>query len=183
MKNKLLHPWQIITLRDYPVHNEHILRIYFRIFIKDQGKILPPCPVIHKSSGIPYVEGKDFKSTRYNKLLKKFLEAHPRVEYFLIDGSHKTTAAALTHKLIPAVIIEQDKDFKKAKELIKTGEFFGWYSVENSIREVLKVLTEHHFSTKEFLTVEEKTKKMIKNNDVPGYMINFFKKHIQKSRL
>lgn len=159
MKNRLLHPCQIITLRDYPVHNEHILRIYFRIFMKNQGKILPPCPVIHKSLGIPYVDGQDLKSTQYNKLLKKFLEDHPRAEYFLIDGSHKTTAATLSHKLIPVVVLEHNKDFKEAKKRIKTGEFFGWYSVDNSITEAMKVLAKHHFGTKEFLTAEDKTKK------------------------
>ena len=175
MKIKLLHPYQIITLRDYPVYNEHVLRIYFKIFMKNQGKILPPCPVIHKSLGIPYVSGKDSKSARYNELLKKFLENHPRAEYFLIDGSHKTTAATLSHKLIPALIIEQNNDFKEVKELIKTGEFFGWYSVEDSINDAIKTLAKHHFGTKEFLTVEDKTKKMVKNNDVPKYMVSFSK--------
>lgn len=176
MKNKLLHPRQIITLRDYPVYNEHILRIYFRIFMKSQGKILPPCPVIHKSFGIPHVVGKDFKSIKYNKLLKKFLKDHPRAEYFLIDGSHKTTAATLAHKLIPAMVIEQDKDFKKVKKLIKTGELFGWYSVENSIKEAIKVLAKHHFGTKKFMTVEDKAKKMVKDKVVPRHMISFFNK-------
>src|SRR3989339_590097 len=183
MKNKLLHPRQIITLRDYPVHNEHILKIYFRIFMKNQGKILPPCPVMHKFSGIPYAKGKDFKSVRYNKLLKKFFEEHPRAEYFLIDGSHKTTAATLAHKLIPVVIIEKDKDFKKAKELIKVGELFGWYLVENSMKESFNVLAKHYFSTKEFLTVEEKTEKMIKNKVVPEYMGTFFKNKFDRTHI
>ena len=128
MKHKLLRPNQIITLRDYPLYNEHTLRIYFRVFMKNQGKILPPCPVIHKSLGIPFVSGKDTKSKRYNAILRDFLEKHPHSEYFLLDGSHKTTAATLSHKLIPALVIEHDRDFKEAKRLIESGEFFGWYS-------------------------------------------------------
>jgi len=87
MKYKLLRPNQIITLRDYPLYNQHILRIYFRIFSKNQGKILPPCPVIHKSSGIPLVNGKDAKSKKYNALLNDFLDKNPHAEYFLLDGS------------------------------------------------------------------------------------------------
>lgn len=158
------------------MYNEHILRIYFRIFMKNQGKILPPCPVIHKSLGIPYLNDQNFKSAQYNRLLRKFLEDHPGAEYFLVDGGHKTTAAALSHKLIPVVVIEQNKDFKETKKLIKTGEFFGWYSVENSIKEAIEVLATHHFGTKEFLTVEDKAKKMVKNKDVPKYMISHFKK-------
>jgi hypothetical protein len=177
VKKKLLHPCQIITLRDYPLYNEHILRIYFRIFVKNQGQILPPCPVIHKSLGIPYVNGRDTKSVRYNKLLRKFLEEHPRAEYFLIDGSHKTTAATLSHRRVPAVVIEHDGDFKEAKRLIRSGEFFGWYSVENSIKEAIGVLAKHHFGAKEFLTAEDKAGKMVKDSLVPGYMISYFKKN------
>lgn len=174
MKHKLLRPDQIIALRDYPLHNAHILRIYFRVFMKGQGSILPPCPVIHKSSGIPCAGGKDAKSKRHNALLTGFLEKNPAAEYFLLDGSHKTTAAALSKKLIPAVVIERDKDFAEAKELIKTGEFFGWYSVENSIKEALEVLARHHLGSGVFLTVEGKTKLLVKNKDVPDYMSSFF---------
>ena len=143
--------------------------------MKHQGKILPPCPVIHTSTGIPYVNGNDKASTTYNALLDSFLETHKQVKYVLLDGSHKTTAAALSHTLIPALIIERDSDFKKAQKMKKAGELFGWYAVGHSIKEALKTLAQHHFGTKQFLTVEEKTALMIKNRDVPGYMISFFK--------
>ncbi len=172
MKHKLLRPNQIITLRDYPLYNPHILRIYFRVFSKNQGKILPPCPVIHKSSGIPFVKGRN----GYNALLATFLDKHPDAEYFLLDGSHKTTAATLSRKLIPVVIIEKDEDFMIAKKLIKKGEFFGWYSVENSIKEAVNNLAKHHFGAKNFLTVEDKARLMVKNKDVPDYMISFFRR-------
>jgi len=175
MKYKLLRPDQIITLRDYPLYNQHILRIYFRIFSKNQGIILPPCPVIHKSLGIPIINGKDTKSKKHNALLNGFLDKNPNAEYFLLDGSHKTTAATLSKKMIPVVIIEQDKDFKEAKKLIKTGEFFGWYSVEKSIKDAIDELAKHHVGTERFLTVEDKSKLLVKNKDVPDYIISFFK--------
>lgn len=175
MRYKLLRPDQIITLRDYPLYNQHILRIYFRIFSKNQGKILPPCPVIHKSLGIPLVKGKDIKSKKYNALLNDFLDKNPNAEYFLLDGSHKTTAATLSKKMILVVIIEQDRDFKEAKKLIKSGEFFGWYSVETSIKCAIGGLAKHHLGSEKFLTVEDKSKLLVKNKDVPAYMISFFK--------
>lgn len=175
MKYKLLRPNQIITLRDYPLYNQHILRIYFRIFSKDQGRILPPCPVIHKSSGIPFANGKDAKSKKHNALLNDFLDKNPNAEYFLLDGSHKTTAATLSKKMIPVVIIEQDKDFKEARKLIKSGEFFGWYSVENSIKDAIDELAKHHIGSEKFLTVEDKSKLLVKNKDVPDYIISYSK--------
>lgn len=175
MKYKLLHPNQIITLRDYPLHNQHILKIYFRIFSKNQGKILPPCPVIHKSLGIPLVNSKDTESKKYNSLLNNFLNKNRLAEYFLLDGSHKTTAATLAKKMIPVCIIEQNKDFKKAKKLIKKGEFFGWYAIENSTSEALDILAKHHIGSKKFLTVEDKTRLLVKNKKIPDYMISYYK--------
>ncbi|MBW2969706.1 hypothetical protein KY319_01145 [Candidatus Woesearchaeota archaeon] len=176
MKKRLLKPSQIITLRDYPVYNEQILKIYFRIFQKNQGKILPPCPVIHKSTAIPFVKGKDFKSKQYNTMLEKYLQENPKAEYFLLDGGHKTAAATLSHKKIPVLIIEKDKDFKEGKKFIKNGELFGWYMIEKSIKTAMKELAKHHFGTKRFMTVEDKVKKMVKNKDVPEYMIKVYKK-------
>lgn len=174
MKHKLLHPNQIITLRDYPLYNQHILRIYFRVFSKDQGEILPPCPVIHKSSGIPFVDGEDVKAKKHNSLLSDFLSKNPAAEYFLLDGSHKTTAATLSRKMIPVVVIEKDKDLEEAKRLIEKGEFFGWYSVENSIKNAIGVLAKHHIGAEEFMTVEDKTKLLIDNKYVPDYIVSFF---------
>lgn len=176
MKNTLLNPKQIITLRDYPVYNEQILKIYFRIFQKGQGKILPACPVIHKSTAIPFVNGKDFKSKRYNTLLEKYLKKNPKTEYFLLDGSHKTTAATLARKKIPVLLIEKDNDLSAGRELIRTGELFGWYMIEKSVKAAVKELAKHHFGTKKFWTVEDKVKKMVKNKDIPEYMILYYRR-------
>lgn len=182
MRYKLLFPDQILTLKDYPVYNEHILKIYFRIFSNNCGKILPPCPVIHKSCGIPFAKGKDSRSRRYNDSLKNFLDKNPKVKYFLIDGSHKTTAACLANKKIPVVILEKNSDFRKAIKLTCNGEFFGWHSPESSIKKSLGVLAQHHMKANKLLTVGDKTKLMIKNRDVPNYMIDYFKKKINYYR-
>ena len=176
MKKKLLRPDQIITTQDYPVYNEHILVIFFRVFSKGYGKILPPVPVFHISSGIPYVKGKDAKSKRYNKMLSSYLEKNPRAKYFLIDGGHKTSAAALAHKLIPAIIMENDKDFEKVRRLQSKGEFFGFHNPSKTLKACIKEVAKHHFGAKKFLTVEDKVKKMIKHKDVPEYMIKAYKK-------
>jgi len=179
MKKKFLRPNQIITLRDYPLYNEQILKIYFRIFNKKQGIILPPSPVIHKSVGIPYLKSKGSKSRRYNEVLSKYLKENPHAEYFLLDGGHKTTAATLSHSLIPVWVIEKDQDFQEAKKLIKTGELFGWYKTGETVKSALDELAKHHFGTKNFLTVEDKTKVMVKKRDIPDYMISTYKRKIR----
>lgn len=182
MKTKLLLPNQIITLRDYPLYNEQILKIYFRVFQKNQGRILPPCPVIHKFVGIPKSKGTDQKSRRYNRKLEQYLKENPRAEYFLLDGSHKTTAAALLHKPIPVLVLERSQDLNEAKKLIAAGELFGWYAVENSIDAALTELAKHHLGSRGFLTVAEKTKKLIDNGDVPQYMISAYKETKKKKK-
>lgn len=176
MKKKLLRPNQIITLRDYPVYNKDVLKIYFRIFQKGHGRILPPCPVIHKSIGIPYVKNNNAKSRKYHRLLEGYLEKNPKAEYFLMDGGHKTAAATLAHKKIHAFIVEYDKDLIEARKLKEKGEMFGWHTVQRSVKEIVKELLKHHFGTKEFLTVEDKVKRMVKNKDVPQYMAKYYQK-------
>ncbi len=171
-----LHPNQIITFRDYPVHNQQILNIYFLIFQKKQGKILPPCPVIHKSVAIPYVKGKDPKSKAYNTLLQKYLKKNPKAEYFLLDGGHKSAAATLSHQKIPVFVIANNKDLRKAKKLQASGKLLGWHTIEKSIKDIIKDLVEHHFGTREFLTVEDKVRRMVKNKDISKHLISFYKR-------
>lgn len=174
MEKKLLSPDQVITLNDYPVHNEQILKIYFRIFQKRQGKIMPPCPVIHKSTGIPFAKGRK----KYNKLLNDFLKSHPRAEYFLLDGTHKTTAAALTHNLIPVMVFGNDKDIIEAKMLARKGELFS-LMVDDTIKKSLNELKKHFFKTMLFQTVTEKTERMARNKILPEYMVNVYRNKIK----
>jgi len=176
MEKRLLRPEQIVTLNSYPVHNLQILKIYFRIFQKEQGKIMPPCPVLHKSTGIPLIKGKG----KYNSLLNNFLKSHPKAEYFLLDGTHKTTAAALTHSLIPVIVFRNNEDIKEAKKLVGKGEIFS-LTVGSTIKENLEDLRKHFFKTMIFQTVAEKTEKMVKTKILPRYMIDVYVKNKKKS--
>ena len=176
MKRKFLHPNQIIALRDYPIRNEQILKIYFHIFQNNQGKIVPPCPVIHKSICTPFAKGGDIKSKRYNILLNRFFKRNPKAEFFLLDGSHRSSAAALACNLIPALIMENDEDFKRAHKLAASRELLGWHAPAKSVQETAKTLMKHHFGTKKFQTVEDKVKKMVSQKILPKYMISSYKK-------
>ena len=180
MELKKLHPDQIVTLNSYPVHNEQILKIYFRIFQKGQSKIIPPCPVVHKSIGTPWIKGTENKVKKYNGLLTKFLKQHPKAEYFLLDGTHKTTAAALTRNRMPVMIFQSDKDIKEAKMLVEKGELFS-LTTGNTIKESVEELKEHFFKTMIFQTVAEKTEKMVKNKILPKYMIDVYVKNKKRT--
>jgi hypothetical protein len=175
MKRANLKANEIITLRDYPVYNEQILKIYFRVFQKGRGKVLPPCPVIPIKAGLPLINSKTTKAKKYNLMLIDFLRSNPKAKYFLIDGSHKTTAAALTHRKLPVIIFEKDEDFKGVKKMLDSGEILGWYKPKPTIKGSLDELANHHFGTNKFMTAGEKAIKMVKERILPEYMVKYFK--------
>lgn len=167
MKQIKLSPNQIIALNDSHIYSQEALKKYFEMF-KANSKPVAFCPVIKKTLGIPFSKGKDLKSKEYNKKFEAFINKHPHAEYFLLDGNHKTTASALMHQKINAILIEKDSDFN---EIEKLGKKFGWYkictSVKDALNELSKNLFEYYSDDFGFSTVEEKTKKLIKNKEIP----------------
>ena len=68
MKIINLNPNQIITLNDYPIRNEQILKLYFRM-AQGENKLVPPCPVIHKDLVINNFDTE--LRTAFNKFYKR----------------------------------------------------------------------------------------------------------------
>ncbi len=167
MKQITLKPDQILTLNDFPVHNLHVLKMYFKIFKEGYGKIIPPCPVINKKLIKPFLK-KEVK-----EMLEKFEKDNLEVEYFLLDGSHKTSAAALTHQKIKVMVFETDKDIKEAKQLVETGDLLS-LSVEPTIKENIKFFNKHFKKKIGFYTVKQKALRMIKEKVIPNYMCKYY---------
>jgi hypothetical protein len=176
MKYANIEANKILTTRDFPVHNEHILKIYFRM-CQTNPDSLPPTPVMHKSVGMPLLKEDNPKAQEYNARIKKYFDEHSEVEYIMIDGSHKTTALYLTHNLINAVIIESDDDLPKIKEAIEKGEILG-YNNPVSIDETIKAKAEHLINAEFFETVAGKADRMVKEKVIPQYMIDYFNKSL-----
>lgn len=174
MKELLVSPAQIMTTNDFPVHNEHILKIYFRI-AKHDSKILPPTPVLHMKTGLPLLEEKDEFAKNYNKKMKTFLEENPSVEFIMCDGSHKTTALTLTHNKIKVMVLETDEDVVLFKQKELSGEIFSFACDETSIQEILYEKANHYSQAEFFQTVQSKTDRMVRAKVIPEYMINYYK--------
>jgi F0F1-type ATP synthase alpha subunit len=167
MKLKELNANQIVTLNDFPVHNLHILKIFFKVFKEGYAKMIPACPIMHK---------KLLTSGFDENLKKQFMEfekKHPKAEYFLLDGSHKTTAANLTGNKIKVMIFESDRDIEEAKELVEIGELFS-LATEDTIKDIIKGLGKHFTKKPGFQTIEEKTEKMVRGKVIPSYMIKYY---------
>lgn len=167
MKIINLNPNQIITLNDYPIRNEQILKLYFRM-AQGENKLVPPCPVIHKDLVINNFD------TELRTAFNKFYKRNTKAEYFLLDGSHKTTALNLAHKKISAIVFESDKDIQEARKLVGRGELIS-LTTEKDIKREIKELKKHFNKNKRFETVKEKTNRLVKDKKVPKYMVSSFR--------
>jgi hypothetical protein len=174
MKIKNLKPSEIITTRDFPVHNEHILKIYFKVCKKDKD-ILPPTPVVPLSKGLPLLPGKTKKDKEYNLRIKKYLKENKKIKYVMCDGSHKTTALTLTNNKIHSAILERDKDVKEFHDLVSLGEIFS-LSAGSSIKQILLEKAEHLKDAEFFESVLDKTKRMVEKKVIPNFMIDYYRK-------
>ena len=159
---------QIITLNDYPVHSNTVLSEYFLKCKK--GEELPFVPVIKKDLVKKYFAGELLKN------FESFEKANPLAEYFILDGSHRTTALSLLERKITAIIYQTDLDIEKAKELIKTGEVLDNATLKHSLEENCKILNNHFKEKAYFMIVEQKTEKMKQENKLPAEMMEVLQK-------
>lgn len=166
---------KILTLCDFPVHNEHILKMYFHMYRKGQGKIVPPCPVLSLASWPPDAFGKTKKAKAHRQMFKDFLTSHPKVAYIVLDGTHKTTAAAFAGAEILVAVLRTNDDIREMKRLVAKGEAFS-YLGEDTIGASLAELVKHFLKFGCFETVAEKTSRMVAEKVVPEYMIAEYRK-------
>ena len=168
MKRLSLNPSKIITLNDYPIRSEQILRLYYHMFLKS-SRIVPPSPVMHKELVVSSFGNK------LSRLYEEFERSHRGADYFLLDGSHKTTAGTLANKKISVMTFESNSDIKEAKRMLERGELMG-LTTGSTIKESVEILAKHFNKTGKFWTVEEKTRMLVKDKQIPKYMVSYFKK-------
>ena len=201
MERRILQPEQIIVPGEYELGNESILKIYFRIFDRGHGKDLPPVVVvnsglitkqarqerlqeqivymkkseeanekIHAPYGASYLMAKPAiqeTEERYRKIEGK-LESAP---YYLIDGNHRTAAAALTHSPISALELQGDGDFEEIKKMIERGKLFDFKRPETSLQ---TLVLEFENCVLKYIecckTIRERIDELISNGNLPPYM-------------
>jgi len=159
MKTLELNPDQIITLNDYPLYSDDVLIKYFDKC--KQGQKLPFVPVIKKGIVKKYLN---------NKLLKKleeFEKENPTAEYFMLDGSHRTTALTLADYKIAVIIYEKDEDIIEAKKIIATNQILENDTLNHNLIENCEILDRHFNEKPYFMTAKEKTDKMIEGGVLP----------------
>lgn len=159
MKTIELNPNQIITLNDYPVHSESVLNEYYKKC--KRGEKLPYVPVIRKEIVRKYLANNLLEE------LKIFEQNNPTAEYFMLDGTHRTTALTLAGCKITAIIYETDSDIEEIKKLITAGIILQSGTLEHSIEAECEMLNKHFTEKPYFMTVEQKTEKMKREKKLP----------------
>jgi predicted solute-binding protein len=159
MKTKNIEPNEIITLNDYPIYSPKDLKKYYNKCINN--KPIPLIPVIMKALVKKYLDKKLLK------ILKDFEKENSSVKYFMLDGTHRTTALTLANKKIPIIIYEKDEDIKEAKQMIKSGEISENATLFYNIIKNCEILNKHFNVRPYFMTVKQKTEKMVKEKVLP----------------
>jgi len=150
--NKLnVKPEEIITLNDYPVHSLKVLNEY-----------VEKCKSKQLIDFIPVIE-KDIMKTFFDKQtlekFKEFEKTHPSAKYFMLDGSHRTTALTINNAPIEIITYRNDKDIANSKNYW-AGEVFDKSPLTLSLEENCNILNNHFKKKTYFFTVLEKTEKM-----------------------
>lgn len=164
MEFKELSPTQVTTTRDFPVHSVEVLKEYFEIFKSGCGEDLPPVPIMHRNLVIPHLE----ESTRV--LFQEYLRQNPQAEYFLLNGSHRTTSANLTRYMIKGILLATEEDIQRARQIKINGAMYN-HGLNDTIGGNIKNLVDNFRGIKMFQTVQQKTDRMANERVIPQHMI------------
>jgi len=167
MKTIKLSPNQIVTLNDYPVHSANVLNEYFSKC--KLGKEVPFVPVIRKEIVLNYFDAK------LRKRFEEFEDENPAAQYFMLDGSHRTTALTLAGCRIQAIVYEKTEDITEARKLVPTGQILESGTLDHTLEENCKILNKHFNEKPYFMTVEQKTKKMVEERVLPPNMAESYR--------
>ena len=187
MKNARLLPEQIIVPGEFDVHDEAILKIYFRIFERGHGTDMPPLLVAHYTSANMLATPGEFDSSIYmpgadfyemcNRTLRNAFSSG--AEYFLLDGNHKSIAATLANKPIQVLELERGDDYQQLEKMVQTGELFNWdipgKNLEESMRGLkFALMNDLDRSNPLPLTLKERVDGLVLDGKVPKYMADLY---------
>ena len=155
MKTTELRPTQIITLNDYPLHSNDVFLRYLERC--EGGNDLPFVPVISKTIVKPHL------GPELTDIFDDFERQNPEAAYFMIDGSHRTTALTLSGCLIPVVIYASDADIVEARTFVASGEILENGTLDHTLAENCAILRQLFSEKPYFQTVLQKTERLIRD--------------------
>ncbi len=103
-----LSPNQVITLHDFPLHSEQVLKLYFRMYEQGCGHIVPPSPVMRCGLVQPAFN----KATETS--LNEWLQSNKQVEFFhACLSTRKLTHIWSPLSIIPYMSLENSEQLQR----------------------------------------------------------------------
>ncbi len=198
MKRRIIQPDRVLVIGEYELGNPEILKIYYRVFERGHGEDLPP--MIVASPGTEEERGKrllaelvriratDPRSLVYaydgstyttkKGAIEKTEEAYRRLEekireidFYLIDGNHRSAAATLANQQLVCFELETDRDLEDTRKMVSTGQLFGFPHEHTSLKDL--VVEAERWSLRnidDLRTVKERVDQLAVDGFFPGYM-------------
>lgn len=217
MKEFKMKPEGIIVPGELDVGNETILKIYHRIYQNNKGNFLPPVIVTQIKDLDKYkywleqtyqhwehtpglrerVDEEVFNVRRFD--YEQLFYRLRKFPYVLLDGNHRTTAAALTKRKVKCLELETNEDLEELISKIDNGEIFEFKREETDLEKLkrefiawclsLNIYSNGNVcmmsSMKSCLryteTVGKRIEDLIAQNGLPGYMIENYKQLTPKT--
>jgi hypothetical protein len=186
VKSVSLSPRQVIVPFEFLLHSESMLKLYFRIIQRGSGDVLPPVLVARPGhSDREFIRTRSVNHTETEELFNE-IDDHVarRGALYLIDGNHRAVAATLCRRPLAALEIESDDDLEELEKMAARGDYLnvpafpleayehGW--LPTKLAALVTSLEERH-QGREVLTLEDRTKRLAKERQIPDYMIRWFR--------
>ena len=149
-----------VTLPSFRSNSDSVFRGYLDRCAA--GDDLPFVPVMSKIIVRPYF-GRELAS-----VFRDFEMRNPEAVYFMLDGSHRTTALTLMKRLIAVVLYESDEDIVEAKTMVAFGQILENATLDHTLAENCEILRCHFHERPYFETVQQKTERLIRD----GYILS-----------
>jgi len=158
---------EAITTRDFPVYSVEVLNRYFKMYKNGNGDDLPPVPLIHIKKFFSHFEEQE------KIVLEEFLKQNPKVKYFLLNGSHKTTSATLTRNMIKGIVLRTPEDIQEASKITFKGNTYE-HRLLDTIEANIEDMVAHFRGIKRFESIQQKTDRMIYEEVIPTHMTDHY---------
>ncbi|TFG69637.1 MAG: hypothetical protein E4H27_06985 [Anaerolineales bacterium] len=82
----------------------------------------------------------------------------------MLEGSYRTTALTLAGRNINAIVYETDRDIIEAQKVVVKGLVLENATLDHTLEENCEILYNHFKEKPYFMTVQQKTDKMVREN-------------------
>lgn len=124
--------------------------------------------------------GREIYESNMNNIYRPALEKIKKLResgatHLLLDGNHRSIAAAITHNRVHALELQRDEDLMEARQMVERGELFCFPHEEKTLSEITSEFC-YFIRNRDTFTVKERVEKLVIESRLPSYMIDRYLK-------